>query len=242
MKRITARLRQAVELRRKHRRILNRVNANGDEILEGIQSAKKVLRRKKQRLRKLRDEDRRHAKRDELADHIEELEALIDRLTERAVKKDRKSDRLRAALERDRKRIERLRKRRQEIKASLGDLTAHFAMAEFNCREGGPVPDYMKDDLKGLSIRVLEKMRAKFGAAHVNSGHRWHFYNVRIGGASGSYHVYEDRKNQPAADLIFVRGRPSEWAAYARSLGVGGVGQYSSFVHVDTGARRDWWG
>lgn len=118
----------------------------------------------------------------------------------------------------------------------------HFRYSEFNCHAGDPVPEYMYPHLADLCDRILEPMRDRFGACHVNSGHRWDWYNASIGGASASYHVYEDRKSQPASDLTFATGSPSEWAAYARSLGIGGVGQYSSFVHVDTGPRRDWWG
>lgn len=118
----------------------------------------------------------------------------------------------------------------------------HFRYSEFNCHAGGPVPSYMYPHLADLCEQILEPMRARFGPCHINSGHRWSWYNASIGGASASYHVYEDRKSQPAADVTFAKGTPAEWAAYARSLGIGGVGQYSSFCHVDTGPRRDWWG
>lgn len=120
----------------------------------------------------------------------------------------------------------------------------HFRYSEFNCHQGDPVPEYMYPHLDALCQNILEPMRDRFGACHVTSGHRWSWYNAAIGGASSSYHVYEDRKSQPASDVIFATGSPAEWAAYARSLGKGGVGQYdrSGFVHVDTGPRRDWWG
>lgn len=119
----------------------------------------------------------------------------------------------------------------------------NFRYDEFNCHEGGPVPGYMYDDLRELCQRILEPMRDKFGPAHVNSGHRWRFYNIKIGGALFSQHEYELRRDGPAADCTFAKGTPAEWAAYARQLaGIGGVGQYSSFVHVDTGPRRDWSG
>ena len=127
--------------------------------------------------------------------------------------------------------------RRRDVFASK-----HFRYSEFNCHSGGPVPEYMYPHLRDLCDRVLEPMRKKFGPAHITSGHRWDWYNASIGGASASYHVYEDRKSQPAADVVFAKGTPAEWAAYARQLGVGGVGEYSSFVHCDSGPRRDWWG
>lgn len=128
--------------------------------------------------------------------------------------------------------------RRQEF------ASTHFRYSEFNCHQGDPVPEYMYPHLADLCDRVLEPLRAKFGPCHITSGHRWSWYNAAINGASASYHVYESRKAEPAADLIFAKGTPAEWAAAARALGVGGVGQYdrSGFVHTDTGPRRDWWG
>lgn len=145
---------------------------------------------------------------------------------------------------------ERLRRLARKIKQAAQKRAArnryyaseHFRYDEFNCREGGPVPGYMYDDLRDLCKRVLEPMRARFGPAHVNSGHRWEFYNRKIGGAPNSYHEYEKRKSQPAADCTFAKGTPAQWAAHAREIGVGGVGQYASFVHVDSGPRRDWSG
>lgn len=137
------------------------------------------------------------------------------------------------------KRITHLRNR---ISLRKDYASPHFRFDEFNCREGGPVPSYMYPHLRALCKDVLEPMRAEFGPAHVNSGHRWRFYNIKIGGALNSFHEYEMRKSQPASDVTFANGSPSEWAAYARQLGKGGVGQYTTFCHVDTGPRRDWWG
>lgn len=242
MKRLTIRLRQAFALRRKHRRILNRSEVREDELLDAIHDAEKEQRRKRKRRRKLRDEERRSEKQDSLADEIEDLEAVIDRLTDRLDRRKKKSQRARTRLHQDRRRVERLQRRRKRIRESRGDISANFSAAEFDCREGGPVPTYMYDDLEDLCDRVLERMRQRFGSCHVNSGHRWEAYNRKIGGASQSYHVYEYRKSQPAADVTFARGTPSEWGAYARSLGVGGVGTYSTFCHVDLGPRRTWYG
>lgn len=242
MKRLTARIRQTLALRAKHHRILRRSTAREDDLLEALDSAHRALTRKRKRRQKLRQEDRRENRRAELGDEIDELEAVIDRLTDRLDFRTNKSARVETRLKMDAERLKRLRNRREELKDQRGNLTEHFSMVEFNCREGGPVPDYMEDSLRDLCKRVLEPMRAKFGACHINSGHRWEDYNRKIGGASLSYHVYENRKNQPAADCTYATGTPAQWAAYARELGVGGVGQYSSFVHQDTGPRRDWWG
>lgn len=126
-----------------------------------------------------------------------------------------------------------------------GQLTKHFHLSEFDCNDGTKVPDYMEDHLREWCKRYGEPMRATYGPVAVSSGYRHARYNASIGGASQSYHVYELRKSQPAADCVFGKGSPSQWAGSARSLrgSSGGVGQYSTFVHMDTRTWiSDWWG
>lgn len=123
--------------------------------------------------------------------------------------------------------------------------SANFSIREFDCKDGTRVPKCAEDAVRELCRDILEPMRAKFGRCKVNSGYRHRAYNRRIGGEPNSFHIYELRCDQVAADVRFERGTPAQWAAYARSLrGIGGVGQYnrSGFVHVDNGPRRDWWG
>ena len=128
-------------------------------------------------------------------------------------------------------------------KPKAGQLSAHFNVREFHCHNGAKVPQAAYPALQRLCRNQLEPMRAKFGACHVNSGYRTRAYNASIGGASMSQHIYEDGPDSVAADTTYAKGTASEWAAYARRLsGVGGVGQYSSFVHIDNGPRRDWSG
>jgi len=130
-----------------------------------------------------------------------------------------------------------------------GQLSEHFHVSEFACKDGTPVPREAYDALRSLCVNYLEPLRSKFGRAGVTSGYRHAAYNARIGGASLSYHNYDLRSGREvAADVHFERGTPGEWAAYARSLadkrGRGGVGQYnnSGFVHCDNGPRRNWRG
>lgn len=118
----------------------------------------------------------------------------------------------------------------------------HFLIREFDCRDGTPVPKAAHAGVRRLCEQVLEPMRQQFGACHVTSGYRHRAYNAAIGGATASYHIYDLHPDEPAADVTFQRGTPAQWAAYARRLGKGGVGQYATFVHVDLGPRRDWWG
>lgn len=128
-----------------------------------------------------------------------------------------------------------------------GQLSPNFHVSEFDCRNGQKVPIYMYDDLKALCIKVLEPLRREFGPCVVNSGYRPQAYNASIGGEPNSFHRYELRKSQPAADTRYAKGGPRAWAAKARRLlgSAGGVGTYvrSGFIHTDTRIyRSDWSG
>ena len=118
-------------------------------------------------------------------------------------------------------------------RAKPGQLTPHFTISEFNCHNGQRVPAYAVPALKKLCEKYLEPMRAKFGPAKVMSGYRPTAYNAKIGGARYSQHIYDLTPDSVAADLIFSKGTPRQWAAEAKRLRAGGVGTYPSFVHVD---------
>lgn len=125
--------------------------------------------------------------------------------------------------------------------AKPGQLTPHFRVEEFDCHDGTKVPKAAVPALNRLATKFLEPLRAKFGACKVMSGYRHRAYNRRIGGATQSQHIYDDDPSSVAADLIFARGTPREWAAEADRLGAGGVGTYSTFVHVDNRPGRARW-
>jgi uncharacterized protein YcbK (DUF882 family) len=243
------------------RKVLANVRATERELVEADDELLLLISRLRKRRKRLRDQpwyrswltpEQKDRKREALADRIENLLAEQERVTERLAALDKRGDRAERKLAQRKATVERLAKRRKAIRRAIEDaesklrLTKHFFRPEFDCREGDSVPDYMHDDLTKLCRLFLEPMRSRFGEARINSGHRWRYYNIKIGGATGSYHEYEIRRKHPAADLVFAKGSPAEWAAYARELanrnGLGGVGEYSGFVHVDTGPRRSWWG
>jgi hypothetical protein len=195
-------------------------------------------RRLKQKIEAKRERDPKDDERAmRLADERESLRAERQHIDVRLDELDARDGKLLA-------KIKVLGRKIREAREKKGEYASeHFRYDEFNCKQGGPVPEYMYPHLRDLCERILEPMRAEFGGCFVTSGHRWSWYDAAIGGVGG-YHVYEKYKSQPASDLIFDRGTPAQWAAFARDLGIGGVGQYdrSGFVHVDTGPRRDWWG
>ena len=92
-------------------------------------------------------------------------------------------------------------------------LSAHFKVREFACRDGSD-PVFVAPRL----VEVLEAVREHFGAP------------VTVGSSPRSQHLYG-----LAADIRVEGHAPGEVAAYAETLlpGAGGIGTYGSFVHID---------
>ena len=129
-------------------------------------------------------------------------------------------------------------------------LSKHFTVEEFDCHDGTKVQSRDYNGLEALCRQYLEPLRKKFGAVHINSGFRTKRYNASIGGASQSFHVYTEHDgNDQAADVTCQRGTPRQWHAFMAGIrarkrnGRGGLGLYSSFVHVDIrDYKADWRG
>lgn len=127
------------------------------------------------------------------------------------------------------------RKRKQ-----AGQLSPNFHVSEFRCRDGTPVPQASYPALRHLCRTYLEPLRARFGSVHVTSGFRTRSYNASIGGATLSIHIYDYPGREPdcvAGDLVCATGTPAEWHAFLEQLNPGGLGRYSTFVHVDNRDR-----
>lgn len=71
-----------------------------------------------------------------------------------------------------------------------------------------------------------------------SSGYRNTKTNASIeGAAKNSFHI-----KGRAIDGIFMGLTPLDSAKIARAAGGDGIGVYSTFTHIDTGALRAWWG
>jgi hypothetical protein len=121
----------------------------------------------------------------------------------------------------------------------------NFSYAEFNTKDGTPVPKAAYKGLDHLCLNYLEPMRKRFGAIYVTSGYRHLAYNSAIGGASASVHIYDYSGRDGsavAADIVCRTGTPEQWADYAASLGAAGIGSYSrsGFTHIDNRDRMGW--
>ena len=106
-----------------------------------------------------------------------------------------------------------------------------FTKAEMSCRHCGELfiwPEFMER---------LQTARNEVGRAfHILSAHRCSLHNARIGGAPLSQHL------RLAAD-ISLRGHDKRALLMAcRRAGFTGFGFYSTFLHIDLGRPRHWFG
>lgn len=122
-------------------------------------------------------------------------------------------------------------------------LSKNFDWIEFQSKDGAPMPDFVKENIKKL-VKNLEMIRAAAGGApmRINSGYRSPAHNVAIGGAKDSFHM-----KGMAADFT-IRGLsiPETVLLIERliaqgKISKGGLGTYKTFVHYDIqGKNRRW--
>lgn len=115
----------------------------------------------------------------------------------------------------------------------------NFAPAEVACR--GCAGECGRDRFAIVpeALDLLQVLRDRIGESlRLNSAYRCPFHNAFVGGAPLSRHKVGD------AFDISVAGRGATWRARllagASAVGFTGIGFYRTFLHVDTGPRRQW--
>jgi len=111
-----------------------------------------------------------------------------------------------------------------------------FSPQELACKCGGRfcAGRYWHDP---AFLDALQALRIKLGApVIVNSGHRDPLWNAAVGGAPRSRH------KTIAADIRLAGHDAGALHAAARSAGFRGFGYYRTFLHLDLGRPRLWWG
>ena len=109
-------------------------------------------------------------------------------------------------------------------------LSENFKVREFRSKCGS---DEILIDEK--LVKLLQKMRDKFGVINISSAYRTPAYNKKVGGVSGSQHLYG-----LAADITFAKSSPAileKAAKYAQAIGFTGIGldsKYQMYMHLDT--------
>lgn len=113
-------------------------------------------------------------------------------------------------------------------------LSANFKVKEFACLDGTDTI-FVSDEL----VKILQKVRTHFGkSVIINSAYRTEVHNKKVGGSANSQHKYG-----MAADIRISGVSPKTIATYINTLmpNSGGIGVYSSFVHIDVRAKKSRW-
>ena len=113
-------------------------------------------------------------------------------------------------------------------------LSANFKVKEFACLDGTDTI-FVSDEL----VKILQKVRNHFGASVIiNSAYRTEAHNKKVGGSANSQHKYG-----MAADIRINGVSPKTIATYLNTLmpNSGGIGVYTSFVHIDVRAQKSRW-
>lgn len=117
-------------------------------------------------------------------------------------------------------------------------LTDHLALIEFASKDGTDL--VLVHD---ATLELFEAVRDEFGPWSPNSAFRSPAHHAsiyaRIGQAVkwGSLHLFG-----MALDCSVFGARPLDVARWAVDTGIGGIGLYRTFVHLDVGRRRSWTG
>lgn len=113
-------------------------------------------------------------------------------------------------------------------------LSTNFKVKEFSCSDGSD-PIFIESDL----VNILQKVRTHFGkSVTITSAYRTPGRNKAVGGTTYSQHLYGR-----AADIKVKGITPKNVAAYVEKLmpKSGGIGTYSTFVHVDCRSTKARW-
>lgn len=113
-------------------------------------------------------------------------------------------------------------------------LSANFKVREFACSDGTDTIF-----IAPALVTVLQQIRDHFKApVTINSGYRTEAKNKAVGGATYSQHKYGT-----AADIVVKGITPAEVAKYAETIlvGMGGIGIYNSFTHIDVRKIKSRW-
>ena len=105
-------------------------------------------------------------------------------------------------------------------------LNSFFSREEFECKCGCGF-----NTVDAELLLILTLIRTHFNKpVIITSGCRCVAHNERVGGGSASQHLLGR-----AADIIVKGVDPEDVADYARVLNPeGGVGEYSTFTHIDS--------
>lgn len=121
-------------------------------------------------------------------------------------------------------------------------LTKNFAIEEFDCHDGTPVPSSLYGNLNSLAFNLQVLREHLNRPIHILSGYRTQAYNKKVGGATHSQHLIAR-----AADIQVKGITPYSLAMIIEELirdefmKQGGLGLYDTFVHYDIRGFKARW-
>jgi uncharacterized protein YcbK (DUF882 family) len=119
-------------------------------------------------------------------------------------------------------------------------LSAHFSSEEFACHDGTPVPKELLPNAEFLCQAVLEVIRETIGRpVAVISGYRTKKHNDAVGGAARSSHLTAEGADIRAGDVDTLWRTILRLHEDGHLPGLGGVGRYDNWVHVDSKLAAD---
>lgn len=123
---------------------------------------------------------------------------------------------------------------KQFKKGTNTKLTNNFSSTEFDCNCKRPECQWTLIDMN--HINRLQEKRDKLGKSiHINCGYRCAAHNAEVGGASQSQHM-----DGTATDIV-VGGMTPDEVAKEMEDAFDGIGQYTTFTHVDSrGSKARW--
>ena len=112
-------------------------------------------------------------------------------------------------------------------------VSENFKLSEFACKCG-----CQQVKLDSELLRRLQAIRTQTGLpVRINSGYRCPAHNKKVGGASGSQHLFGK-----AADIVIV-GLPiaEQRKICEQFFGDGGIGYAKTYTHVDVRGKKARW-
>jgi uncharacterized protein YcbK (DUF882 family) len=121
-------------------------------------------------------------------------------------------------------------------------LTNNFSLEEFDCHDNSVTPVGVVGNLKKLAenLQVLRDYLGK--PIKVNSGYRSPLYNIKIGGAKNSQHLFGK-----ASDIVVDGYTPQqvfdaiETLQARGEMAIGGLKAYGAFTHYDIRGHSARW-
>lgn len=122
-------------------------------------------------------------------------------------------------------------------------LSENFDLDEFDCHDGTPTPTVLAPYVQELATAVLQPIRTAWDAPIiVTSGYRTRTWNSKVGGARSSTHCEGRAADIRPVSIASVRAlHEFVLGMYNRGdlPGLGGLGLYARWIHVDTRKRAD---